>query len=233
VRLRLAAAVLAAAALAGCGNGVGGGRATLWITRDRGAHVVKVTRVPAGLTAMQGLERVANVETRYGGRYVQAIDGLAGSLTAQRDWFYFVNGYEADRSAAEYRLRAGDVEWWDFRSWRDAMQVPVVVGAFPEPFVHGWNGHTRPTVVVYDRPELRTDAKQLARVVRAATVVGSSTKPMSGANVLELRTGRRAMWVADRGTGRPGDAIRMIVSGLAADLAANPTLARFRYAVLP
>jgi hypothetical protein len=93
--------------------------------------------VPAGLTAMQALDRVADIETRYGGRYVQSIDGIDGSLSSQHDWFYFVNGIEADRSAAEVRLHAGDIEWWDYRSWAKQMRQPVVVGAFPEPFLHG------------------------------------------------------------------------------------------------
>ena len=45
----------------------------------------------------------------YGGRFVQSIEGVAGDAGAKRDWFYFVNGVEADRGAAEYRLRPGDV----------------------------------------------------------------------------------------------------------------------------
>jgi hypothetical protein len=124
--------VLVVAALAGCG-GEDGGKATIWITRDKGAHVLLQQRVPSGLTAMQALDRVADIDTRYAGRYVQAINGLEGSLTSRRDWFYFINGYEGDRSAAEYRLRAGDVEWWDFRSWENRMREPVAVGAFPVP----------------------------------------------------------------------------------------------------
>ena len=136
--MRRAFALVLVVALAGCGGATAQrGHATLWVTRDRGAHVLLVRQVPAGLTAMQALDRVADIETSYGGRYVQAIDGVDGSLSAQRDWFYFVNGIEGDRSAAEYRLRAGDIEWWDYRSWASGMRQPVVVGAFPEPFSHG------------------------------------------------------------------------------------------------
>jgi hypothetical protein len=130
--------VLLALVVAGCGGAREHGTATLWVTRDRGAHVLYTGTVPAGLTAMQALERRRKVTTRYGGRFVQSIDGIQGSLTRQRDWFYFVNGLEGDRSAAEVRLHAGDVEWWDFRAWNGgSMSVPVVVGAYPEPFRHG------------------------------------------------------------------------------------------------
>ena len=80
---------------------------------------------------------------------MQSVDGVAGSLSAQRDWFYFVNGYEADRSAADYRLHPGDVEWWDYRTLAAAgASVPVVVGAFPEPFLHGYGGKRGRLVVV-------------------------------------------------------------------------------------
>lgn len=128
-----------AVAVAGCGGGRREhGTATLWVTRDRGATVLYVSNVPAGLTAMQALSRVRTVHTRYAGRFVQSINGLGGSLTKQNDWFYFVNGIEGDRSAAEVKLRQGDVEWWDFRHWTGTtMSVPVVVGAYPQPFLDG------------------------------------------------------------------------------------------------
>jgi hypothetical protein len=136
--VRTSLVLLLALVAAGCGGAREHGTATLWVTRDRGAHVLYTGTVPAGLTAMQAVERRRKVTTRYGGRFVQSIDGIEGSLTRQHDWFYFVNGFEGDRSAAEVRLHDGDVEWWDFRPWNGgSMSVPVVVGAYPEPFRHG------------------------------------------------------------------------------------------------
>jgi len=150
---RLAPLALAAALAAGCGAGETKGTVSVWVTRDRGAQVLVTARAPAGLTAMQALRRVADVKTRYGGRFVQAIDGIEGSVSARKDWIYFVNGYEADRGAAEYRLHPGDVEWWDYRSWAGkALHVPVVVGAFPEPFLHGYAGKRLPAAVVSADP---------------------------------------------------------------------------------
>ena len=52
------------------------------------------------------------------------IERARGSLAEQRDWFWFVNGIEGDRSAVEYRLRAGDVAWWDFRAWEREGEAP-------------------------------------------------------------------------------------------------------------
>src|SRR5262245_53367118 len=115
---RVVLVALALVLLPGCGRErAGSGRATLWVTRDRGATVLAARTVPAGLTAMQALDRDLDVKTRYSGRFVQSIEGVAGDASKQRDWFWFLNGIEADRSAADYRLHAGDVEWWDFRSW--------------------------------------------------------------------------------------------------------------------
>ena len=133
--MRPALVLVLAFAVTACGGEREHGTATLWVTRDRGAQVLYTGTVPAGLTAMQALERVRKVSTRYGGRFVQSIDGVDGSATKQRDWFYFVDGIEGDRSAAEVTLHPGDVEWWDYRSWTgSSMSVPVVVGAYPKPF---------------------------------------------------------------------------------------------------
>ena len=78
-----------------------------------------------------------------------------------RDWFWFVNGLAGDRSAASYRLRAGEVAWWDYRDWsNDADTLEVVAGAFPEPFLHGFDGTKRVAAVRYE-PGLRAGAGQI------------------------------------------------------------------------
>ena len=208
-----------AVAVAGCGGG-GHGQASVWVTRDEGRHVLAVRSVPAGLTAMQALQRVAEVSTRYGGRFVASVDGVAGSLRARRDWFYFVNGIEASVGAAEYRLHSGDVEWWDYRDWgRYGESVPVVVGAFPEPFVHGYGGKVPPAVVVGAGPA----AKELARVVHGRV----ATSAPRGANVLRLVGG------ASRLTARlrSGGGVEFDFAGDAARLARHPRSVRYRYSV--
>jgi len=116
--MRTAAVLLLALVLAGCGSGGRGhGTATLWVTRDRGTHVVYAGAVPAGLNGIQTVERKLKVTTRYGGRFVQSIAGVSGSLSDQRDWFFYVNGIEGGRSAAEVHVHPGDVLWWDYRHW--------------------------------------------------------------------------------------------------------------------
>lgn len=211
---RLVLFFAAAAVLTGCGSGESG-NATLWITRDRGARVLLQRDVPAGLTAMQALDRVADIETRYGGRYVQSINGIAGSLGAQRDWFYFVDGIEGDRSAAEVRIHAGDVLWWDFRHWTPAtMSVPVVAGAFPHPFID--DGRT--SVVAKDR----TLAARIAGEVHG--VVGP--KPALR-NTILIGLGVAPNHVAIR-RHRGGFELQL-GSAVARRLAADPTALRYRF----
>jgi hypothetical protein len=204
--------------------------ATLWITRDRGAKVLLQRDVPAGLTAMQALDRVAEIETRYGGRYVQSINGIEGSLAGHRDWFYFVNGYEADRSAAEYRLHEGDVEWWDFRSWRGEMRVPIVVGAFPEPFLHGFGGKRRPARVVYFTPEQRADAERVAKVIHGRATTDVIEAQAKDWNVLVLTAARRPAFRASSGD-KPGAAVGFVFAGDPALLLRKPPFGRFAYEV--
>lgn len=181
------------------------------------------TTVPAGISALEALRRKADVDTRYGGRFVQSINGVEGDLAGQHDWFYFVNGYEGDISAADYELHDGDVLWWDHRSWSGEMREPVVVGAFPEPFVHGWNGERRPTVV-------RGPPGELTRGL-ADLLGGSVNGQRDGANELVLvdGSGFRA-----RLTGSPGDPVVFELGrDAAARLLTDPELARYRYEGLP
>jgi len=213
--VRAAALLLVALVLAGCGgNGRDRGSATLWVTRDRGAQVLFAGTVPAGDNGIRTLARKLKITTRYGGRYLQSVNGLEGSLTRQRDWFYFVDGVEGEVSAAEVNLHAGDVLWWDFRSWTPAtMHIPVVAGAFPQPFLGG-----RTSVVSKRRDVATRIAREVHGVVNARTparnyiVVGEAFPP-EHVHIARFRNGV---------TLELGRAI-------AQRLAADPTALRYRF----
>lgn len=217
---------LVAVALAGCGGaGPAGedGTARLWVTRDKGEELLIDKRVAAGQTLLRALRAEADVDTRYGGRYVQAIDGIEGSSSAHRDWFWFVNGVAGDRSATEYRLRDGDVAWWDYRDWaEDAEELQVVVGAFPEPFVRGYDGRARPAVVRYATASLQPDAERIGAAIGADSVVPSSAPVEEGANILELVSGEERFRAAQRepGTG-PKSPVQFTFAGDVDDLLAG------------
>ena len=133
------AALLCSAAVAGCGLGPGTssrGTATLTVTRDYGTKTVVEASdrdPPESETVIRLLDREAEITTRYGGGFVQSIDGVSGTESQGRrnDWFFYVNGIESPVGAAQYDLSGGDRIWWDYRDWTSAMRVPAVVGSWP------------------------------------------------------------------------------------------------------
>jgi hypothetical protein len=145
------AAALAVAVVAGCGLGPGRGTSnvSLTVTSDFGSHSVgSITKrqVPGSETVMRMLARSFHIGTRYGGGFVQSIDGLSGSAD-RRDWFYYVNGVMASIGAAQAAVHRGDRIWWDLHDWMAPQQPEAVVGSFPEPFAHGTGGKRLPTTV--------------------------------------------------------------------------------------
>jgi hypothetical protein len=148
------ALLFAALATAGCGLGPGSGvqDAELTVTRDYGTVPVlhrQLGDLTESDTVMRALERSADITTRYGGGFVQSIEGLEAeeSAGASFDWFFFVNGVESTIGAADFALHGGESIWWDYRDWDAAMRVPAVVGSWPQPFLGGYDGKQRPVAV--------------------------------------------------------------------------------------
>jgi hypothetical protein len=131
-------ALVCAIAVAGCGFGAGAsspGAATLTVTRDYGSKTMLEASedgLSSSETVLRFLDGEADIATRYGGGFVQSINGVAGG--GGNDWFFYVNGTESPVGAAEVQVRGGDRIWWDYRDWSAAMRVPEVVGSWPEPF---------------------------------------------------------------------------------------------------
>jgi hypothetical protein len=183
-------AFAATIAAAGCGLGPGAGLedVRLTVTRDYGRTEVlarDVGDVTESDSVMRVLERNAEIETRYGGGFVQSIDGLEAQERFARslDWFFYVNGVESTVGAADYPLRGGESVWWDYRDWGAAISVPAVVGSWPQPFVDGFEGRRHPVAV-----ECRGGGGACATVRRRLRAGGAT---IAG--------------------GAPGDAIRVLV----------------------
>ena len=155
-RLAAIAGLLALAATLASGCGLGAGKAPtavgLVVTRDFGAKVVRSWGAPQARgqeTVMSLLTRNATVSTRYGGGFVQSIDGLDGGQSGGHsvDWFYYVNGIQASKGAAATNVHPGDHIWWDRHDWTATDDIPAVVGSFPEPFLNGIDGKRLPVRV--------------------------------------------------------------------------------------
>jgi hypothetical protein len=141
----------AALAAAGCGLGPGSGEGDveLTVTRDYGTVPMlhrQLGDVTEADTVMRVLERSAEITTTYGGDFVQSIDGVESRVSGGHyfDWIFYLNGVESNVGAGAYDVHGGDSVWWDYRDWSAALHVPVVVGSWPEPLVHGYSGKRRP-----------------------------------------------------------------------------------------
>jgi hypothetical protein len=200
----LAAAVLAVAGLAGCGLGPGPvpTGVHLTVTRDFGAQVLTKTSAPkanGAETVMSLLLRNAKITTKYGGGFVQSIDGRSGGETGgdPLDWFYYVNGIEAPKGAAATNVDPGDHIWWDLHDWSQTDDVPAVVGSYPEPFLNGTGGKRLPVRVECAAAQSAPCRTVIARlralgVPAAVAAIGSGAEP----EALQIVVGR---WTAIHG----------------------------------
>jgi hypothetical protein len=190
--------VLLALAAGGCGLGAGAsqeGGATLTVTRDFGTRDVgtgSADPIPGGETVMRMLQRDFDVDTRYGGGFVQQINGIAGGREDGRpvDWFYYVNGILAEEGAAARKLVPGDEIWWDHHDWGASADVRAVVGAFPEPFLSGTEGKRLP--VRLDCADAAADAcdEVAARLTEVGVKAGrSAAGGFGGEGVLRIKVG--------------------------------------------
>jgi hypothetical protein len=99
----------------------------LLVTSDCGRTVVlKKTGVDAGQTAMRALDRLTDIETASGGKFVTAINGVEQDNKKKLAWLYYINGKAAQKGATEIKLEPGDVEWWDLHNYeQECKSVPA------------------------------------------------------------------------------------------------------------
>jgi hypothetical protein len=189
-RVLAAALVLCTTAAAGCGLGPGKdeGDVSLAVTRDYGSKVLvqREDSIHQSDTVLRVLDRNTDITTRYGGGFVQSIDGLSGTSSGGRtsDWFFYVNGIESPVGSTSYDLSGGDRIWWDYRDWTAAMRVPAVVGSWPEPFLHGFQGKRWPSIL-----DCRAGAATCAAAGQRLSPLGVKTSTGSVANQLVVEVG--------------------------------------------
>lgn len=142
--MRVVAALLVVLTLTGCGTSKSAEPreptapgVTVLVTADWGTNVLVEDQADPA-SALAATVAVAAVETEYGGRYVTGIAGEQGD--GERDWLFRINGIEADVGAADVELAAGNGVWWDIRRWPGRIHIPLAIGAWPDPFDHGYPG---------------------------------------------------------------------------------------------
>ena len=210
---RLLGVLCAAAVLGGCGVGPGDspeGGVHLTATRDFGNRSL-VDRPQAEVrgadTVMRVLDRNAKVTKRFGGDFVQSIDGVEGGRDAGRpvDWFIYVNGIQSSKSASAVEVRGGDRLWWDHHDWGVTPDIPAVVGSFPEPFLHGTGGKRLPVRVERENPRAGACDVVAMKLISLGVPAGRSTLSNSAADdSLRVIVGE---WKKLRGRDPESDAI--------------------------
>ena len=204
----IAIALLSAAlAVAGCGLGPGDdlGSVGLTVTRDYGAGQVIAPvsdDVNESDTVMRVLERNADITTRYGGGFVQSIDGIEGDYGggSSLDWFFYVDGVESTVGAADFQLHSGEEVWWDYRDWSATLSVPAVVGSWPHPFAGGYEGHEHPSEV-----ECRGGGPACATVEARLREAGATLGSDGGPGPIRVLAGPWSRLRSDPAAGRLED----------------------------
>lgn len=153
------------------------------VTRDFGQQVLLDTtiQVPQGCSALAALKQVADVKTAYGGGFVNSINGLSsqysGGQAKQYDWLVYLNGIQSNTGALDYTMRHGDIQRWDYHRWNFRTFIPAIVGDFPEPFLHGYKGQVKPTIIVYDGG-FEQNAEELEDTLIDLGVASVSSQPI-------------------------------------------------------
>ncbi len=115
---------------------------TLAITKDYGRTILaQVTCLPSsGMTVMEMLRNITEIETRYGGLFLSGAYGLKSNRSGRMDWFYYVNGYYMDRGLASYEPMEGDVVQVDYHYWGAYAASPSFLSGYPSRVVYGLHG---------------------------------------------------------------------------------------------
>ncbi len=92
-------------------------------------------------SVMDYMQENFQIETAYGGGFVNAINGIKSGFTDKKkkeklDWFYYINGRLADIGCDDYFPLPNDVVIWDYHSWEYSNYVSNIVGAYPKNFTN-------------------------------------------------------------------------------------------------
>ena len=180
-----------AIALAGCGLIAASAPTTveLLVTREFGSaalHRSGALRAGSGETVIDLLDSELPVITGPGGKLVRGIDGLSGGAQAgapgqMDEWSYYINGVQASKAPAATSVHPGDHIWWDLHDTVEAKEIPAVVGAFPEPFLNGFEGARLPVRIECASVDYAcstvTASLRAAGVPAAVAAIGSGGAP--------------------------------------------------------
>ncbi len=150
------------------GEGVGTLMVRVVATQNFGEELIfdETLEVAPDTSAMAALMKVAEVETAYGGGFVNGINGVRSGYTGREktemDWFFYVNGIQSNVGALDYKLQNGDVQHWDFHSWSFRHFIPAIIDGFPAALRSGFGGKVSPNLIVC-QDNIKESAKKLQK----------------------------------------------------------------------
>ncbi|MCT4621784.1 MAG: DUF4430 domain-containing protein [Marinisporobacter sp.] len=113
----------------------------------------KAVDVAKDTNVIEVMEENFNIETAYGGGFINGIDGLKSEFTGLKnkkkiDWFYYVNGILSEVGAEDYYLNPKDIVIWDYHDWDNNIYGSSIIGAYPINFINGHDGNIYKTEIV-------------------------------------------------------------------------------------
>lgn len=160
---------------------------TVRVTSDfSSAPLAHATVSAAGRTAMDALRECAGVETRLGGGFVTAINGVKAG--GGREWFYYINGRLADAGAGSRKMNPGDHLWWDIHAWEGAAPITALIGCYPLPFTA--ETRSRGSSLISHAPAMRAKGAELMESLARA---GARNIELAPLDVSSRRAGRLAL----------------------------------------
>jgi hypothetical protein len=111
------------------------------------------------------------------------------------------------------------------------MEQPVVVGSFPEPFLHGYGGKVRAASVRYETKDMRAVAFALANLVGAKSVAQAQTPVRKNRNLLLVVPGTSILTAGQRFPGQSAGSpvVFRISADVGRELVKDPSYAKYRY----
>ncbi|WP_053955278.1 DUF4430 domain-containing protein [Inediibacterium massiliense] len=162
--------------ITGCSSqSVDEGRIQVMVSKDFGKKVMhdQDIKLNRDKSVMEVMKENFQVETAYGGGFINGIDSLKSGFTGMEnktklDWFYYVNGMISEVGADDYICEPGDVILWDYHDWSQK-SISSIIGAYPQNFINGYNGQVLKTEISSTK-EYEKDSKNLLQFLQGKKV---------------------------------------------------------------
>ncbi|NLK72020.1 MAG: DUF4430 domain-containing protein [Clostridiales bacterium] len=153
------------------------------ISKDFGNEILSINKHESkGDTVLDVMQANYEVETAYGGSFINGIDGIVSGFTGKKnrekvDWFYYVNGILAQIGSGDFEIRAGDVVIWDYHDWNYGTFFSSIIGAYPINFKSNPQGEELESAILY-LPGFKNSGERLQSYLKEIGIQKVNALPM-------------------------------------------------------